>query len=156
MVGLSPNQACVWVSLKFVPQIMPPVPGWLLFVTYINAGVFTCLRLIHFVSEHASGVLPYNSTPVTPSGSSLAAATIVLPSAALSTTKLMIVPLVAQLFCAVFLFTNVQLLIVGNFLEKMLCVIAVMAAFVHTLARSIKWHLAGTLTDIVAQSGLKP
>jgi hypothetical protein len=143
------------VSLKFVPQVMPPIPGWALFVVYINAGVFTCLRLIHYVSEHASGVLPYNSTPVTPSSSSLAVAA-ALPSAALSTTKLMVAPLIAQLFCALFLFTNVQLLIVSNFLEKMLCVIAVMAAFVHTLARSIKWHLAGTLTDLVVQSGMKP
>lgn len=48
-----------------------------------------------------------------------------------------------------------QLLLVGNFLEKMLCIIGTWAGIVYTLARCVKWFLAGVLVDLTAQNTAK-
>ena len=72
------------MSLKSVPQLLPPQYGWGLLLTYMNGLVFVALRVVH--------------VPVATSGL----------SGAKTAGKGLIVPLVIQALSVVLVFTHVQ------------------------------------------------
>ena len=54
-----------------------------------------------------------------------------------------------------FMLLRSQLLLVSNFLDKMLCIIGTLAGVTFMLARALKWFVAPTLSTLFPQVPVK-
>lgn len=86
-------QCIIYVAFSIVPQILPPLYGWGLFLSYITAGIYTLLRIIGMIAEVTSPSLP-SATPQL--------------STATAVGKQMVMPVVIQLLCCIVVFTDVK------------------------------------------------
>ncbi len=113
------------MSVKCVPPLLPPLLGWGLLITYINFLVCLALRVMHLAGKGDG------------------------KHTAETTARALLVPLVVQALSVVIVFTDVQLLLCSNFLDKMLCVLGTGALCTFQLIAAVKRCLAGVLAELL-------